>query len=102
MVRCAAASDPTPRWTSAESGLTNGHSRCYGLNLRLWPTAIQRGTNARLWSVLPGGQGRRSLCRALDATGAPRIAMREHALQRSASRRAADVTHVAEPAAEAT
>src|SRR3954468_11786430 len=95
-----ATCEPAPRRTSAESGLTALHGTCYRLSRTL--AGVQRGNDARIWSVLPRGQGRRSLCRALDATGAPRIAVREHALQRSASRRATDVPHVAEPAAEAT
>src|SRR6478735_3754148 len=100
--RCAATCGPAPWRASAESGLVDAYSTCYRSSPGRSATAAQRGIDARVWSVLPGGQGRRSLCRALDATGAARIAMREHALQRFASRRAVDVTHVAEPATEAT
>src|SRR5262249_3637353 len=55
----------------------------------------------RLRSVLPGRQGRRSLRRALDAACAARIAVRQHAFQRSSPRRSADVAKLAQPAIEA-
>src|SRR5262245_60604689 len=54
----------------------------------------------RLRSVLPGRQGRRSLRRALDAARAARIAVRQHAFQRSSPRRSADVAQLAQPEIE--
>src|SRR5262245_46686954 len=54
-----------------------------------------------LWSILPGRQGRRGLLRALDAVAVAGTAVRQHAVQRSASRRTADVAKLAQSALEA-
>ena len=53
-----------------------------------WPECSR---HERLWPVLPNRQRRQSPCGALDAFGPARADLWRHALQRPATRRAADV-----------
>src|SRR5215831_13400223 len=97
----------TEQGTGLGAGLTSCRSPEFGLAgerppfiLSARQSPMEEG-DERLRSVLPGRQGRRSLCRALDAACAARIIVRQHAFQRSSPRRAADVAKLAQPAIKA-